>query len=93
MEPETYERSIRRMLATGSDPFRNGTDCCCTVHTNAGRYKQALNEARAIIDRWYPGADIAEALGEMEECCRSILAAGYRMAETTAKIYVLAVAL
>ena len=43
MEPRTYEMSIRRMLGSDSDPFRNGTDCCCIVHTEAGRYKQLLN--------------------------------------------------
>ena len=29
-----------------ADPFRNGTDCCCAVHTCAGRYKRALNAIR-----------------------------------------------
>ena len=44
MEPTAYDGSILGMLAIDSDPFRNGTDCCCIVHTNAGRYKQALNK-------------------------------------------------
>ena len=48
MEPTAYDGSILGMLAIDSDPFRNGTDCCCIVHTNAGRYKQALNELNAI---------------------------------------------
>ena len=57
MEPRTYEMSIRRMLGNDSDPFRNGTDCCCIVHTEAGRYKQLLNEMRAIVNGWYSDSD------------------------------------
>ncbi len=34
MEPRTYEMSIRGMLMSDTDPFRNGTDCCCIVHTS-----------------------------------------------------------
>ena len=37
MEPTAYDGSILGMLAIDSDPFRNGTDCYCIVHTNAGR--------------------------------------------------------
>ena len=48
MESTAYDGSILGMLAIDSDTFRNGTDCCCIVHTNAGRYKQALNELNAI---------------------------------------------
>lgn len=53
MEPTAYDGSILGMLAIDSDPFRNGTDCCCIVHTNAGRYKQALNELNAINRGWF----------------------------------------
>ena len=89
MEPRTYEMSIRRMLGSDSDPFRNGTDCCCIVHTNTGRYKQLLNEMKAITNGWYSDSDPQSVLDELEECCRSILSEGYRMAEITARLYVL----
>ena len=89
MEPGTYDRSIHRMLATDTDPFRNGTDCCCIVHTNAGRYKQLLNEMKAIVNGWYSDSDIKSVLDELEECCKCILSEGYRMAEITARLYVL----
>ena len=89
MEPRTYEMSIRGMLGNDSDPFRNGTDCCCIVHTEAGRYKQLLNEMRAIVNGWYSDSDPQSVLDELEECCRSILSEGYRMAEITARLYVL----
>lgn len=72
-------------LGIGSDPFRNGTDCCCAVHTAAGRYKKALNQLRVPEE----GADIASLLRELEDSGRSILETGYRMAEVTAKVRVL----
>lgn len=53
MESTAYDGSILGMLAIDSDTFRNGTDCCCIVHTNAGRYKQALNELNAINRGWF----------------------------------------
>ena len=89
MEPRTYEESILRMLAVDSDPYKNGTDCCCIVHTAAGRYKQSMNEARAISNGWYSDSDPSDIIEELEECCKNILTAGYRMAEITAKLYVL----
>ena len=89
MEPTTYDMSIRRMLGNGSDPFRNGTDCCCIVHTSAGRYKQLLNELKTITNGWHPDPDIASVMDGLEGCCRSILSEGYRMAEITARLYVL----
>ena len=89
MEPTAYDGSILGMLAIDSDPFRNGTDCCCIVHTNAGRYKQALNELNAINRGWFTDSDPAALMEELEDCCRNILQAGYRMAEITAKLYVL----
>ena len=89
MEPRTYEMSIRRMLGSDSDPFRNGTDCCCIVHTSTGRYKQLLNEMREIVNGWYSDSEFGSVIGEMEECCKSILSEGYRMAEITARLYVL----
>ena len=70
MEPRTYEMSIRRMLGSDSDPFRNGTDCCI-VHTEAGRYKQLLNEMRAITNGWYSDSDLQSVLDELEECCKA----------------------
>ena len=89
MEPTAYDGSILGMLAIDSDPFRNGTDCCCIVHTNAGRYKQALNELNAINRGWFSDSEPSILMEELEESCRSILQAGYRMAEITAKLYVL----
>ena len=53
MAPTAYDGSIHGMLAIDSDPFRNGTDCCRIVHTNAGRYKQALNELNANNRGWF----------------------------------------
>ena len=89
MEPTAYDESILGMLAIDSDPFRNGTDCCCIVHTNAGRYKQALNELNAINRGWFSDSEPSILMEELEDCCRNILRAGYRMAEITAKLYVL----
>ena len=67
----------------GADPFRNGTDCCCAVHTCAGRYKRAMN---AIRDG---GTDVQALLDAMEESYRGILTAGCRMADVWARIYIL----
>ena len=89
MEPTAYDGSILGMLAIDSDPFRNGTDCCCIVHTNAGRYKQALNELNAINRGCFSDSEPSMLMEELEEPCRNILRAGYRMAEITAKLYVL----
>ena len=66
-----------------ADPFRNGTDCCCAVHTCAGRYKRSMN---AIRDE---GTDVQPLLDAMEENYKGVLAAGCRMAEVWARIYVL----
>lgn len=70
-------------LGIDTDPWKNGTDCCCTIHTNANRYKQALNGLRN------DGGDTAEQLRIMFDSNKLILANGYRMAEIWAKIYVL----
>ncbi len=71
-------------LGIDADPFKNGTDCCCTIHTNANRYKGALNELRRN-----DGGDIAGQLQIMYDSNKLILASAYRMAEIWAKIYVL----
>ena len=66
-----------------ADPFRNGTDCCCAVHTCAGRYKRALNAVRD------GRGDVQSLLDAMQESYRGILAAGCRMAEVWARVYIL----
>ena len=82
MEPHTGY-GVHAMPMFDADPFRNGTDCCCIVHTCAGRYKRAMN---AIKDG---GADVQSLLDAMEESYRGVLAAGCRMAEAWARIYML----
>lgn len=83
-----YDRnSIYDMLAMGSDPFRNGTDCCCAVHTAAGNYRRALNEIRAYENG--ADADVPQAIRDMEKAYREILESGYRMCGIYAKILVL----
>ena len=77
MEPTAYDGSILGMLAIDSDPFRTG------------RYKQALNELNAINRGWFSDSEPSILMEELEDCCRNILRAGYRMAEITAKLYVL----
>ncbi len=79
--------SAYSVLGIESDPFKNGTDSCCTIHTNANRYKKALNELRNATDE----TDIAEQLQVMFDSNKLILASAYRMAEIWAKIYVLEV--
>ncbi len=71
-------------LGIDTDPFKNGTDCCCTIHTNANRYKKALNELRKG-----DSGDISGQLQIMYDSNKLILANAYRMAEIWAKIYVL----
>lgn len=71
------------VLGIGTDPFRNGTDCCCAVHTAAGRYKQALNRLKEH------DGDAVSLIRDLEDSGRTILEAGYRMAEITAKVRVL----
>ncbi len=73
------------VLGIESDPFKNGTDSCCTIHTNANRYKKALNELRSQNE----DTDVAEQLKVMFDANKLILASAYRMAEIWAKIYVL----
>ena len=82
MEPHTGY-GVHAMPMFDADPFRNGTDCCCIVHTCAGRYKRAMN---AIKDG---GADVQSLLDAIEESYRGVLAAGCRMAEAWARIYML----
>lgn len=86
MEPETYDTDMLNVLGIDTDPYRNGIDCCCAVHTNAGRYRQMLNELKSKTSG-YP--DTVTVLLEMEGCCRNILTAGYRMADNIARYYVL----
>lgn len=73
------------VLGIDSDPFKNGTDSCCTIHTNANRYKKALNELRNPKE----DTDIAGQLQILFDSNKLILASAYRMAEVWAKIYVL----
>lgn len=70
-------------LAMEGDPFRQGTDACCAAHTNANIYKRALNGIRT------GDGDPAVLMAELRESTRLLLASGYRMAEVSAKIYVL----
>lgn len=88
MDRKTYDPDILHVLALDTDPYRNGIDCCSIVHTSAGCYRQALNETKAITSG-YSDADIVPILLEMEGYCRSILTAGYRMADNIARYYVL----
>ena len=88
MEPKTYDPDTLRILGLDTDPFRNGIDCCSIIHTNAGRYRTALNEAKSIT-AGYSDKEIVPVLLEMEGCCRNILTAGYRMADNIARYYVL----
>ncbi len=80
--------SILAMLNMDTDPYRNGVDACCIVHTGAGRYKTALNELRPFING-FPVENSEESLREMRDACLDILEAGYCMAEVYAKLYVL----
>ncbi len=66
-----------------ADPFRNGIDCCCEVHTFAGRYKRAMCAIRDGCTDVQPLLDI------MDESYKGILEAGCRMAEAWSRIYVL----
>ena len=66
----------------GADPFRNGIDSCCAVHTCAGRYKRALT---AIRDG---DTDIQSLMGIMEESCYGVLSAGIEMSRAWSRIYV-----
>lgn len=82
---ERNERSVYTALGMESDPFRNGVDACCAVHTNAGRFKRALTELKSPDE----DTDIARLINELEQSNRSILAAGYRMSEVCTRVYVL----
>ena len=82
MDTQTY-----RMLAIDSDPFRNGNDCCSIIHTSAGRCRQIMSEARAIINGWFSDSELSQLLDDLDSCTRNILQAGYRLAEIRAKIY------
>ncbi len=88
MEPRIYDPGTLNILGMDTDPYRNGIDCCCIVHTNAGRYRQGLNEARNITLGISDG-DMVPVLTEMQGCCRNILTAGYRLADNIARYYVL----
>ncbi len=45
MESHT-DYGMHAMPMFDADPFRNDTDCCCTVHTCAGKYKRSMNAIR-----------------------------------------------
>lgn len=78
-------RGILDMLDMDADPFRNGTDCCSTIHTCAGKYKRTLNEIRKVDD----SGDLPVLLDELEVNCKTILSEGYRMFDVYGRIYLL----
>lgn len=80
MDSDMYGRGAVGIF--GADPFRNGIDSCCTVHTCAGRYKRALASIRE------GGTDIQSLMGVMEESYLGVLDAGAEMAKAWARIYV-----
>lgn len=79
-------KHIRSMLDKG--PFRNGTDCCCSVHTCASKYKRSLNELM-VSDP----VEIPDILEDMRMCCITILHESFRMSEICGRLYVLGVCL
>ncbi len=83
------DTQIYRILAIDSDPFRNGNDCCQIIHTNAGRCKQILNEANAIINGWFSDSELSQLLDDLGLCTRNILTEGYRLAQIGAKLHVM----
>ena len=87
MDSEEEFRSIA-MLGNDANLFRNGTDCCYIVHTNAGRYKRNMNELRSLTQGWNIETDPNILIEGMEDSVRKILNAGYRMASVTARLYV-----
>ncbi len=87
-QPKRYDPGIMEMLGMDADPFRNGNDLCSVVHTNAGRYRRTLNDLRDFgTSMGEP--DFLRDLAVLGDCYRNILAAGYRMCEVTARVYVL----
>ena len=80
MDSERFGYDADRMF--GADPFRNGIDGCCAVHTCAGRYKRALTAVRD------GDTDIQSLLEIMEESCLGVLSAGMEMARAWSRIYV-----
>lgn len=63
-----------------ADPFRNGIDRRCALHTCADKIKRAMKFARKR------GADAQSPLGIIEESYKGMLDAGCRMAELLAGI-------
>lgn len=84
MESDNW-KSILAMLDMGTDPFRNGTDCCCALHTSANRYKRALNRIRYNASE----EELPDLLNELESSCKTILYEGCRMFEICGRVYVL----
>lgn len=84
MEPE-YWKSILDVLGMENDPFRNGTDCCCTIHTCANRCKSALNGIRNV-ER---SDELPVHLDNLERNCKCILYEGCRLFEVYGRLYVL----
>ena len=83
MESDQW-KSILDMLGMDNDPFRNGTDCCCTIHTNANRCKSALNGIRDI-----DGMDeLPYHLEDLERSCKTILYEGCRLFEVYGRIHI-----
>ena len=81
------DTQIYRMLAMDCDPFRNGNDCCSIIFTSAGRCRQTMNEARAIINGWFSDSELSQLLDDLQEQTNNILQAGYRLSEIRARIY------
>lgn len=84
MEPE-YWKSILDVLGMENDPFRNGTDCCCTIHTCANGCKSALNGIRNV-ER---SDELPVHLDNLERNCKCILYEGCRLFEVYGRLYVL----
>lgn len=88
MESDNWKR-VLDALRMDTDPYRNGTDCCCAVHTSVNKYKRTLNLLKQVESE----DEFTVLLDELGDSCRTVIHEGCRMFEVYGRICILEVCL
>lgn len=89
MESDRQYRKLFSTLAMTKDPFKQGTNICCQLHTTANRYRQSLKAVESYELGYVDGTDINHHIERLDDSFKCILLLGYALARNYAQVYTL----
>ena len=89
MESIREYRQLFQKLSLDRNPFTQGTNLCCTAHTNLNRYKQSLRAIESYEMGRNIDTDIVKQLDVMQRSYQTILVIGYCLAKNHAPVFTL----